>query len=63
MRLQVIRWTSAALCVLLVVASWIWDIRGGWGVLWFFALLIIGAPAALISLHFMESKSKARRAK
>ena len=55
--LQAIRWTSAALALALVSLSWFWKLEGGWGVLWFFGFLIVGAPGALITLHLMDKKA------
>ncbi|MEO7654459.1 MAG: hypothetical protein ABIS23_02105 [Sphingomicrobium sp.] len=61
-RLQLIRWTSAALSFAILVSSLLWDISEGWAVLLFFGFLVIGAPAALITLHLMQLKSsKAER--
>jgi hypothetical protein len=60
-QLQLIRWTSATLCGAIVVSSWFLDIHGGWAALWFFSFLLVGAPAALITLHLMDTKSKAER--
>ena len=60
-QLQLVRWTSATLFFAIVVSAMTWKPTGGWGLLAFFGFLIVGAPAALINLHLMEMKSKARR--
>ena len=60
-QLQLVRWTSGVLAAAIIASSWVWDIQGGWAVLWFFSFFLVGLPGALITLHLMEEKSKARR--
>ena len=60
-QLQLVRWTSAALSMAIVLSALIWKPDGGLAVLAFFGFMIIGAPAALITLHLMELKSKEGR--
>ena len=40
-----------ALAFALVVAQWILKPTGGWGVLWFFSLVLAGTSAAMLTLY------------
>jgi hypothetical protein len=60
-QLQLIRWSSAAATGGIIIASWIWNPHGGWAVLCFFGFLIVGAPAALITLYLMNPKARVNR--
>ena len=39
------------MAIALVVANWVLKPTGGWGVLWFFSLLLVGIPGVMLSLH------------
>lgn len=60
-QLQLIRWTSALLSGAIVLNTMVSKPEGGWAVLSFFGAMIVGAPAALLTLHLMEQDWKARR--
>ena len=52
-KLELIRWGSFAICVLIILAE-LWNPtlrKGGLGLLLFFTVLVVGFPAAMISLH------------
>ena len=55
-RLQVIRWTCAAISFAIFILVWSWNPRGGWAVLCLFGLIVTGAPAAIISLQLNGAK-------
>ena len=52
-QLEAIRWVCFAASAICLVVPWWWPAlgKGGWGVLLFFAFIIFGAPAAMLSLH------------
>ena len=49
-RLELVRWTLAVLSFAAVVGMWR-EPSGGWALLLFFAFLVTGIPAAMLSLH------------
>jgi hypothetical protein len=59
-RLELIRWACAGVCLAIVVARlWypslpLWT--GGFGVLLFFAFVVVGFPAAMLTLHLHPPK-------
>ena len=57
-KLEMLRWGCAALCAAIVFAELSNPglRKGGTGVLLFFAFLIAGVPASLISLHLHGAK-------
>ena len=55
-RLELIRWVLISLTFAVVVASWVWDIRDGWAVLWVGLFILMGFPAAMLSLHLHPPK-------
>jgi len=59
-RLELIGWLCTGVC-LAIVAGHLWFPslalwKGGWGVLLFFVFMIVGFPAAMISLHLHGPK-------
>jgi hypothetical protein len=58
-QLELIRWTSAALCLLCwVVVPWSQPAyaKGGWGVLFLFGGFLLGLPGAMLTLHLHPPK-------
>jgi hypothetical protein len=57
-KLELIRWTCAAICAVIVVAR-LWNPalgQGGLGVLLFFTFVVVGFSAAMISLQLHGAK-------
>ena len=57
-KLELIRWTCAAICLAIVLARF-WNpalAQGGLDVLLFFTFVVAGFPAAMISLHLHGAK-------
>ena len=55
-RLEIIRWTLGLLSMAIIVCSWVWEIRGGWAVLWMGLFILTGFPAAMLTLHLHPPK-------
>ena len=55
-KLEVIRWSLAAIAFGCVVLTWYVEVRGGWGVLLGAVFIIAGFPAAMLTLHLHPPK-------
>jgi len=49
-KLEIVRWVLAALVVALFVVNWVYEPQGGTALALFFALMLFGFPAAMLSL-------------
>jgi hypothetical protein len=45
-----------AICLALVIATWVWGIRDGWAVLWFGLFMIAGFVAVALTFHLHRPK-------